>query len=113
MLHDLFKLRTPEGAATQIATVLATSVEHHLETLNAMQERASTPKGALREQTVLCDDLVQHCHELGVGTMGLSGQRCWRLATRLHRAAQEQAPKPPKAARECDEPAEFDHAPQP
>jgi len=76
----LFKDRIPAAAARQLATVLVTATEYHLETLELMHSRARTPQKALARQVQICKELVAQCVDLGVhGATGLRGCRCVRL----------------------------------
>jgi hypothetical protein len=82
---ELFRQRTPEAAARQLAVVLASATEMHLATLEELQERKSTPKHALRRQESICKTLTEQCAVLGIapGIRGLRGTPCIRLSERL------------------------------
>lgn len=84
-LHGLFKERTPEATARQMAVVLAWLTECQLATLEGMMIKRSTAKGELRRQQQICDDAVRQCADLGLvpGVRGLRGFPCPRLDTGL------------------------------
>ncbi len=83
----LFKDRVPEAAARQLACVLASATESHLELLSEMQEKARTPKGVLARQVDLCKLLVAHCVDLGVDPKwGIRGKACLRLKAAISAA---------------------------
>lgn len=79
----LFKDRTPEAAARQIATVLAWLTECQLATLEGLEELKRTSKSELSRQREICEKAISQCKELGVTPVGLGGSRCVRLAKRL------------------------------
>jgi len=79
----LFKNRTPEAAARQLAIVLASATEWHLATLEQLRERKSTSKSDLSRQQQICTNLVTHCNDLGVEPRGLRGEKCGRLEDAL------------------------------
>lgn len=81
----LFRDRVPEAAARQLAIVLATMVEDHLETYARMLERKSSAKADLHRQWTICTDGVDQCFELGVHPSGLRGIACDRLLDALAR----------------------------
>lgn len=80
-LQGLFKERTPEAAARQLAVVLAWLTECQLATLESLGMKKSTPKGDLERQKRICDDAVRQCADLGLvsGVRGIRGFACPRL----------------------------------
>ena len=84
MTHErLFKDRTPEAAALQLATVLAWLTECELETLERLRRLKSTAKYELRRHETICNDAVRHCAELQISPRGLHGMPCSRLTEAL------------------------------
>lgn len=84
MSHEgIFENRTASAAARQLAIVLASAVEEHLALLESMRRKISTTKADMEHQQALCDHLVAQCADLGIGTAGLRGRNCLRLAARL------------------------------
>jgi len=82
---NLFKNRTPEAAARQLAIVLAWATEKHLALMEDLKERPTYPKKAFRRQVEIGDRLVGHCFDLGIppGASGLAGEPCPLLTSRL------------------------------
>lgn len=81
MDSPLFKDRTPEAAAWQLAVVLATAVECQIETLDNLPKSTSARERKRHER--IARTLVFHCDELGVEPSGLNGYHCPRLAQAL------------------------------
>lgn len=82
--ETLFRDRTPEAAARQLATVLAWAAECELATLEGLRERKSTSKHELRRHEEIAVTLVRHCRELGVEPRGIRGSPCPRLIEQLN-----------------------------
>ena len=84
-LDPLFAQRTPEAAARQLATVLASATEYHLATLERLQERKASTKYDIGRHLDICKSLVEQCADLGIkpGIRGLRGYACSRLSERL------------------------------
>lgn len=79
-MHDgVFVNRSPEGAARQLAIVLASATEWNLATLERMKMRKATTKYDLARQQKICDDMVAQCRDLRIGASGLRGHLCGRL----------------------------------
>lgn len=82
-VEPLFVDRTPEAAARQLAVVVATLAERHLEALSHLQSKKRASIAALERQRLICDEAVFHCQDLGVDPRGLSGRACPLLAGRI------------------------------
>jgi hypothetical protein len=81
--ESIFRDRVPEAAARQLATVLASAVEHHLATLEQLCGRKSSSATDIRRQEAICAQMVAQCNDLGVSPSGLRGDPCPRLAMAL------------------------------
>jgi len=81
--EELFRERTPEAAARQLATVLAWLTECELATLERLRSIKSAGKAETARHQSICDIAVRHCRELGVTPLGLEGRSCPRLAELL------------------------------
>ena len=81
-LDPLFKNRTAEAAARQLAVVLAWATECSLATLERLEGKRSA-KSEVQRQVSVCSDLVRHCKELGIRPSGLRGVTCARLKQAL------------------------------
>lgn len=75
----LFKERTPEAAAIQMARVLATAVEGLLRTLDYCSNLKRFSKSELQRQTEWAQSMVRQVADLNVEPVGLLGQRCHLL----------------------------------
>lgn len=87
-LAGLFIERTAEGAARQLACVLAWAVECELATLENLQMVKRTPKSELERHKLIVDTMIEQCLDLGIkpGVLGLQGKVCGRLSERLSAA---------------------------
>lgn len=81
MTDQLFRNRTPEAAARQLAIVLKSATEMHLATLESLRMIKRTSKYELKRQQSICDTLVEQCIDLDVpaDARGLRGVACPRL----------------------------------
>ncbi len=84
-LAGLFVGRNPEGAARQLACVLAWAVECEMATLEGLRLVKRTSKSELERHRTIVDKMVEQCLDLGMrpGVIGLSGHPCGRLSERL------------------------------
>lgn len=85
-MSAMFKNRTPEAAALQAGIVLAWLTECNLATLEELKELKSSSSYRIQRQQTICNTAVRHCIELGIEPVGLSGNRCTRLAAEIGRA---------------------------
>lgn len=85
--EDLFRDRTPEAAARQMAITLAWLAECQLATLEGLLERKSSSKSEIERQRHICDTAVRQCEDLGIrpGMRGLRGTSCSRLDDELRK----------------------------
>lgn len=85
MSERLFKNRTPEAAARQMAIVLVSLLESEMATLEGMRLLKSSPKYALNRHQQIVDRYVHQLHELDIpsDTRGLRGMPCPRVSAAL------------------------------
>lgn len=69
--EPLFRNRTPEAAARQLATVLAWAVNCELTTLEALRKRKGTSRSDLARHEEICRLAVFHRVDLGIDPLGL------------------------------------------
>lgn len=82
-VNPLFRDRTENAAAVQLALVLAWLAECELATLEYYRARKYPPQGELRRHENICATMVYHLQELGVEPRGLAGRACPRLEDEL------------------------------
>lgn len=94
-LQGLFRDRTPEAAARQMAIALAWITECQLATLEGLLEKKSSAKSEIKRQREICDNAVRQCADLGIGPgmRGLRGHGCLRLDDELTKLAAIQKSK--------------------
>ena len=78
-INPLFRERTPNAAAGQLAIVLAWLAECELATLERMRGLKKPIKSELKRHESICATMVYHLQELGVQPRGLYGRHCGRV----------------------------------
>lgn len=81
--NPLFRDRTPNAAAVQLATTLAWLAECELATLEHYRGKKSATQSEKRRHESICATLVYHLQDLGVRPVGLYGRPCPRLEDEL------------------------------
>lgn len=82
-INPLFRDRTANAAAIQLATTIAWLAECELATLERQRGLKHPVRSELERHESICATLVYHLQDLGVRPVGLYGRPCPRLEAEL------------------------------